>query len=252
MDRATARALSAINRRFYSERAAEFSATRKGPWAGWARLAEVLQAHGLPAEAGVLDVGCGNARLGCYLARTWPALRYTGLDASEAMLAIAQQADGLGPAPDLVRVDLVEDDLAAALGDRHFDLAACIGLLHHLPGRARRRALLETLLARLAPGGLLAVTCWRLARFERFRSRIVAWERWNETAEEPIDPTLLEPGDHLLPFGPDPVPRYVHFAGEDETAELLAELPCQILETWTADGEGDGQNRYFVVRPRPD
>ena len=252
MDRATARALSAINRRFYAEHAAEFSATRKGPWAGWKRLTEVLEAEGLPAEARVLDVGCGNARLGRFLARTRPALRYTGLDASEALLAIAREADGLGPQPEFVRVDLVEDDLAAALGDRRFDLAACFGLLHHLPGRARRRALLETLLARLAPGGLLAVTCWRLARFARFRGRTVAWERWNETAAEPIDPARLEPGDHLLPFGPDPGVRYVHFAHQNETAELLAELPCETLATWTADGKGDGQNRYFVVRPGAD
>jgi len=252
LDRATARALSAINQRFYTERAAEFSATRKGPWAGWTRLSEVLEAAGLPPAARVLDVGCGNARLGRFLARTRPALRYTGLDGSEALLAIARKAEGLGPAPDFVRVDLVEDDLATALGDRRFDLAACFGLLHHVPGRAQRRALLETLLAQLAPGGLLALTCWRLARFARFRDRIVAWERWNEAAAEPIDPARLEPGDHLLPFGADPGLRYVHFAHQDETADLLAELACETLATWTADGKGDGQNRYFVVRPVSD
>ena len=31
-------------------------------------------------------------------------------------------------------------ELATALGDRRFDLAACFGLLHHVPGRAQRRA----------------------------------------------------------------------------------------------------------------
>ncbi len=252
MDRATARTLSAINRCFYTERAAEFSATRKGTWPGWQRLAEVLGAEGLPSAARVLDVACGNARLGRFLARTRPALRYTGLDGSEALLAIAREAEGLGPAPDFIRLDLVEDDLAAALGNSRFDLVACFGLLHHIPGSARRRALLETLLGRLVPGGLLALTCWRLARFARFRDRIVAWERWNETAAEPIDPAHLEPGDHLLPFGSETGLRYVHFAHQDETAELLAELPCETLATWTAAGKGGGQNRYFVVRPSAD
>lgn len=210
----------------------------------------MLEAQALPAAARVLDLGCGNARFGHFLTGIRPMLRYTGLDASETLLAIARETSGPGPERDFLQVDLIEDDLGSVLGDRHFDLAACIALLHHVPGRARRRALLETLLSHLTPRGLIVITCWRLARFARFRDRIVAWERWNETAAEPIDPAKLEPGDHLLPFGENPGVRYVHFTHENETAELLAELPCETLASWTADGRGQGHNRYFVVRPR--
>ena len=249
LDRDTARALSAINRRFYTERAAEFSATRNAAWAGWARLAELLETEALPDAPRVLDVGCGNARFGRYLAQIRPRLRYAGLDSSAALLAIARDTGGLGPTPDFLQVDLVDDDLAAALGTRRFDLAACFGLIHHVPGRAQRRTLLSTLLASLAPGGLLVLTCWRLARFARFRDRIVPWEAWNAHEARPIDPARLEPGDHLLAYGHEAGVRYVHFTHENETPELLAELDCETVDIWTADGQDGDKNRYFVVRP---
>lgn len=245
MDDATARQLNRINRAFYARRAAEFSATREGPWPGWQRLLEVLDAEGLPADARVLDVGCGNARLGRFLAQTRPGLRYSGLDSSAELVALARAADQLGPAPGFLAVDLVEDDLGAALGARRFDLVACFGVLHHVPGGARRRALVAELLAHLTPAGLLALTCWRLAQFARFREKTVPWDQ----AQPGVRPAALEPGDHLLPFGEQAGLRYVHFAHEDETAELLAELPCETLACWDADGGGRGLNRYFVVRP---
>jgi SAM-dependent methyltransferase len=197
----------------------------------------------------VLDVGCGNGRLGRFVAERTPGLRYTGLDASPELLALAAQAGGLGEDPELLRVDLVEDDLAHALGDRRFDLIACFGVLHHLPGRDRRRALLAELLARLAPGGRLCLTCWRLAQFERARQRILPWEAWNATHTPRIDPEQLEPGDHLLPWDLGQGHRYVHFAHESETGELLAQLPCRVLECFTADGRSGDANRYFVVAP---
>ena len=244
MDEATARALNRINRVFYARRAGEWHASREGPWPGWQRLHEELDADGLPADARVLDVGCGNARLGRFLAQARPAVRYTGLDASKELLAIAEAEGGLGAAPELLLVDLVEGDAEAALAGRRFDLVACFGLLHHIPGAARRRALLATLLAHLEPRGLLAVTCWRLAQFARFREKIVPWEE----SEAGIGPDALEPGDHLLPFGNAPGLRYVHFAHEDETAEALAALPCEVLASWDADGRSGGLNRYFVLR----
>lgn len=258
VDDATARALNRINRSFYRERAAEFSATRQGAWAGWRRLHEILDECELPADARVLDVGCGNARLGRFLAEKRPRLRYTGVDASPELLTLSRERGGLGAEPTLLAVDLVEDDLASALCEPRFELAACFGLLHHLPGRARRKMLLSLLLGRLAPGGLLAVTCWRLALFARFRDRVIPWEAWNAHAEQPIDTGQLEPGDHLLPFGDvpeserpegeQPEPRYVHFAHQDETAELLAELGADVIARFVADGQGSNLNQYFVVR----
>ena len=249
MNDATARALNAINRAFYRERAADFSATREGPWPGWRLLWQELALRGVPDPLRVLDVGCGNGRWGRFLAERAPGLRYTGLDASPELLELAARTGSLGRDPEFLRVDLVEDDLAGALGDRRFDWIACFGVLHHLPGRERRRALLAELLARLAPGGRLCLTCWRLSQFERARRRILPWEEWNQSREPRIDPGRLEPGDHLLPWDLGQGHRYVHFAHEGETAELLAELPCRVLECFTADGRSGDANRYFVVAP---
>ena len=244
MDDSTARQLSAINARFYARRAADFSASREGPWPGWTRLLDVLGSEGFPPDARVLDVGCGNARLGRFLAAARPALRYTGLDACRELMAIARTRGELGPAPELLRHDLVADDLVQTLGGRRFDLVACFGLLHHVPGAERRRRLLETLLEHLTPNGLLAVTCWRAAQFERFRDKILPWEH----AEPRVDPSLLEVGDHLLPFGDEDGTRYVHFADEGETEALLHAIGVRLVARWQADGRGDALNQYLLVR----
>lgn len=244
MDDTTARKLADINARFYSRRADDFSASREGPWPGWQQLAEILNAEALPADARVLDVGCGNARLGRFLSEARPALRYTGLDTSRELLDIARRAGGLGAEPAFLETDLVFGDLGAVLGAQRFDFVACFGLLHHVPGGGRRRALLATLLEHLTPGGMLAVTCWRLVSFSRFRDKIVPWRE----AEPAIDPTQLETGDHLLPFGAQEGLRYVHFAHEDETLELLNQLPVETLASWRADGKSNDLNQYFVVR----
>lgn len=248
MDDTTARQLADINAAFYARRAADFSATREGPWPGWRRLHELLDSEGLPTAARVLDVGCGNGRLGRFLAEARPSLRYTGLDRCRELVAIARAAGGLGAEPEFLEADLVGDDPATTLGARHFDLIACFGLLHHVPGRARRQALLATLLAHLAPGGMLAVTCWRLVSFARFRDKIAPWHE----AQPPVDSTRLEAGDHLLPFGDGDGLRYVHFADEDETAELLDELRVERVASWRADGQSDELNQYFLVRPARD
>ncbi len=244
MDDATARALNRINRRFYAEQAGAFSASRQDPWPGWLRLREWLEAKGLAPDLTLLDVGCGNARFGRFWAERAPALRYTGVDASAGLLALARQAGGLGEKPELHEIDLVEEDLSARLGARRFHLVALFGVLHHLPGRERRGALLRQLLDRLGDGGVLALTSWRLARFDRFRERARPWE------ESPValDAAQLEPGDRLLPWGRGPGLRYVHFAHEDETQQLIESLGAQVVDCFDADGREQALNRYWLLR----
>lgn len=95
--------------------------------------------------ASVLDVACGT---GLWLARqrpAWPRVRWTGLDASEAMLARARQR--------LPGVALVHGRAEALpFGDGAHDLVACRFALHHVDAAAaldemvrvaRRRVLLE-------------------------------------------------------------------------------------------------------------
>lgn len=248
------RELNAINRRFYSEHARAFGATREDPWPGWERLWEIVVAEGLADGLEVLDVGCGNGRFGRLLAARVPGLRYCGVDASAELLAAAREKGGLGEAPELRLLDFVEQPLARALapqpGARRFSLVTLFGVLHHVPGEARRRQLVAEALSLLRPGGLLCATLWRFHAFARFRERIVPWEEHNRTAETPIDPAQLERGDHLLRWGEGEGVRYCHFADEAEVARLLTGLPAERVADFESDGREGTLNRYLVLRPR--
>ncbi len=268
MDSETARRLAAINRRFYAERAAEFSQTRDAAWPGWQRLLPELRAQAARARAAgralrLLDLGCGNGRFARFLAAelgapsgaAWPApaaIAYLGIDASAELL---REARGAGHA--LARCDLVRADFAlstsALAGLRgRFDAAFCFGALHHVPGRAQRSALLASLADALRPGGLLAFSAWQLHRDPRFAGRVLAFEHYNRSAREPIDLAQLEPGDALLAFGATrELPRYCHFCDDGGIRALVGGLPLELLETYLADGRGDALNHYYLLRRLP-
>jgi SAM-dependent methyltransferase len=251
MDDETARALNELNVAFYRDHAAEFSASRARPWRGWERLLAWLPDTGAPVS--LLDVGCGNGRFGRFLARHRVLARYAGVDASPPLLAIAR-ADP----PAAARLDWTLADFVAAPPDRvlpegGFDLAVLFGVLHGVPGRERRRALLAAMAARLAPGGLLVFTCFRFAEDARLAGRIVPWESAREALAHPIDPARLDPGDHLLPWGDDPcVLRYGASIGEAERAWLVSGLPVDPVAEFRDEGPGAALNQYAVLRRAPD
>ena len=76
------------------------------------------------------------------------------------------------------------DAPGAALPSGPFSLVALMGVLHHVPGRETRAALVAAAADRLAPGGLLALTLWRFAgRPRRCRSPIAARKHSPSTQE---------------------------------------------------------------------
>jgi SAM-dependent methyltransferase len=253
MNETTVHALNAINLAFYRERADEFSAAREFPWPGWQRLLRHLPAAGEAADRPlrVLDVGCGNGRFADFLcealARHGARLDYCGLDASAPLLERARRRGLPGGVARFVERDFVEDPARLPRGP--FDVAALLGVLHGVPGRGRRRALVQAAAERLAPGGLLALTCWRFAEIERFRRRLMPWEAYNRDTAQPIDAAQLEPGDHLMPWGRGPRPvRYCHATGEDELDALVRGLDLEPLDTYLEDGRSGDLNRYAVLR----
>jgi len=253
VDAKTAQALNALNRTFYCDLAEEFSATREGPWPGWLRLLSAIDRYYPTADLEVLDVGCGNGRFASFLATNLPSrherVRYLGIDASAAMLERAG-AVALPFASTEYRLwDLVNTPLREGLAARSFSLTVLFGLLHHVPGLARRRELIRDAAICLRPGGLLAFTCWQFDKIERFREKAISWKEFNLTAELPIDVDELEPGDRLLPWGDSGrVVRYCHFADEEETAQLTRGLPLELVETYRADGREGNLNQYFIFR----
>ncbi len=259
MSPATQIALRAINRRFYDHVASEFDTTRERPWPGWIRIADRLarqtagQRDNVGAPTAVLDVGCGNGRLGVFLAGHLPApVRYLGIDGCEGLLhAAAERLDGRLEAPELHRVDVLEADLDRVLGDRCFDLVALFGVLHHVPGIDTRERLLERLGRRLAPAGVLAASIWRFDRSPRFARRRVAWEAYHRRCRrrnlETLDRDDLEAGDVLLSWGGDAEhPRYCHFPDDAGIQSLVAAPRRRLAERFEADGPTGRDNLYLV------
>ncbi|MDZ4767296.1 MAG: class I SAM-dependent methyltransferase [Chloroflexota bacterium] len=254
MDNQTARELNDINRAFYAAIAEDFDATRGEAWRGWRTLLPALRPLAVGGTLRALDVGCGNGRFGVFLAESLSApqagkrpIDYTGIDNSSALLAKADAA--LSERADLT-VRLIEGDIVESGvpdgGD--YDLIALLAVLHHVPGAERRAALVRTLAARLAPGGLFVWTSWRFMDFPRFRRRALAWDA--DMAAR------VEPGDHLLDWRRGrhadlPALRYCHAIDDAEESALIAAACAAGLRpfmTFRADGEGDRANAYVVLR----
>ena len=233
MNQATIERLNQINRDFYRATAAEFDATRQSAWHGWERL---LQTIDLPIES-VLDIGCGNGRFALFLAaRQRQPFRYIGIDSSRDLLIRARRR----LAAAAVDATFVERDIALdGLPRRPAQLAALFGLIHHVPGFARRRALLASAADCVPAGGYLALAAWRFYEQARFRRRIIAWP----------EGIAVERHDYLLDWRRgERALRYCHYVDDDEHADLIAASGLAVIADYRADGADGALNRYTILR----
>ena len=208
----------------------------------------------------VLDAGCGNGRFGRAVAAHVGSVEYTGIDSDPALVdAARRQLDTLGQSVSvrLAVGDLLLEPLADHLdADASFDCIGLFGVLHHVPGEARRIRLLTELAARLAPGGRLAASVWRLDHKPRFDRKRLPWDEHNRRAaargEPAIDVDDLEPGDHLLTWSGDlDRPRYCHFPTDAEIERWLEALSnVELVHRFHADGR-EGDDNLYLVWGRP-
>ena len=234
MDSGTIKRLNQINRDFYRGTATEFDATRQTAWLGWERLLDAIE---LPIES-VLDLGCGNGRFALFLAaRQRQPFRYIGIDSNPDLLSRArhQLAEQSQVSFRLIQRDLVLDEPPRDSAQ----LTALFGLIHHVPGRARRQALLRAAAECVTPGGCLALACWRFYEQERFRQRIIPWP----------EEIAVERHDYLLDWrrGKRAL-RYCHYVDDEEHRQLIAATGLAVIADYRADGAEGNLNRYTLMR----
>ncbi|MAE97071.1 MAG: hypothetical protein CL910_20665 [Deltaproteobacteria bacterium] len=196
----------------------------------------------LPAPpATVLDVGCGHGRMAALLASHFRGLRFTGVDASAALLERARAREDVPSHASWLPLDIQEDPEALPTGP--FDLVTLIAVIHHVPGEERRAALLRSLASRVAPGGVLALAFWR--EVGDAEKRRIPWSRADLCDED------VEPGDRLTTFDGDPDRmRYAHFASDEELARVEAAPGLPLHGRYVDDGPDDDANAYFLWRRR--
>lgn len=247
MDLATARKLNQLTTDFYACVGASFSATRQAPWKGWRRVGELVRQFLPRDDLHVFDLACGNLRFERFLSHDvgLSSLHAWAVD-NDAALAQAGVSNGddsfctTFQQIDVVGTLLQGTGLAQAIHVPLCDISVCFGFMHHLAMPRHRLEVLQTLIDRTKPGGLVVVSFWQFAK----SPRIVAKAR-----------PLTDKGDYLLGWqGQTDVQRYCHSFTDEEVHDLVASLggKAEVLARFFADGKTDDLNYYVVLRKSPE
>jgi SAM-dependent methyltransferase len=270
----TARRLLRLNRGFYDRFAREFAESRSRLSPG------VRRAVGLLADRrSLLDVGCGDGRIGRALASgSIPnrVERYLGVDFSRELLAIAAaRGDELPAGFEVAHADFSEPawarhlvrtagggttdpcrgtaDSRPAGGDpvvgeevavaERFQAAICLAVLFHVPGARRRLRLLRQIRDLLAPGAPAIVSVWQLLHVPRLRARIVPWSALGLRKGD------VDAGDLLLDWrsGGRGL-RYVHHFEPEELAALCQRAGFTVTDRYLADGATRDMSLFLILR----
>jgi 2-polyprenyl-3-methyl-5-hydroxy-6-metoxy-1,4-benzoquinol methylase len=223
--------LNDINRQFYQQFAQSFADTRVAPQPGFSKVEMYL-----PQECrNLLDVGCGEGRLGRFLLSRQRIKVYDGIDGSKALIEIAKsRVEGR-----FWHRDLSERGALTGLGK--YDGITCLAVLQHIPGRRNRLRLMTEMAEHLSIRGRLVVSTWQFLDSERQRRKIVDWR------EVGLNPESLESTDYLLTWQRDGRGlRYVNYINEDEVLALASAAGLSTLTTFRADGREGNLNLYSV------
>ncbi len=243
MKPSTARRLLRLNLEFYDAFAVEFASSRRALQPGLTRaLRELGQFKSL------LDVGCGDGRVGRALAAGLverKVSRYLGVDFSRKLLERFAAAEIELPdefvalARDLTLRSWVSSAARLSPG---FDAAVCFSVLHHLPGERRRARLLSDIRSLLRPRARCAISVWQFLHVPRLRRKIADWSEIGLSAAD------VDAGDYLVDWqrGGRGL-RYAHHFDEAELVEACRRAGFSVRETYRADGATGDMGLYVVL-----
>lgn len=250
--------LCALTGEFYRANAESFSQTRQSPWQGWVRLLEVMDARAAERELlRMLDVACGNLRFERYLADALPGRMLSGwaVDNCEPLVEAGERSE-FGPLSRIAfqNLDVIErlsggrlrESLEAPDASR--DLAVSFGFMHHVPLECWRAELLRTLIAKVRPGGFVAVSFWRFLNSDKLAGKA---KETTSRARAELGIPELPPNDYLLGWqDTQGLYRYCHHFDEPEIERLLAMMAdsADLVSRFEADGRTGNLNEYVVLR----
>ncbi len=165
-------------------------------------------------DARLLIVGAGTGMEICTFGPRSPRWRFTGVDPSADMLAIARSRIEAARLAD--RVTLRQGYVHDLPAESRFDAATCILVMHFLPDDGSKRLLLKSIADRLKPGApLVLVDDFGDAGSGAFRLMLGAWKTY--VIGQGADPAVVE-----YAFGEENRKRF-HYVSEERIAELLRE-----------------------------
>lgn len=251
--------LSALTGEFYRANAESFSQTRQSPWQGWVRLLEVMDAVAESGLLRVLDLACGNLRFERYLADALSGRMLSGyaVDNCDPLVEAGErnESDALSRIA-FQNLDAIERLSAGCLRealeapDASCDVAVSFGFMHHVPLERWREELLRALIAKVRPGGFVAVSFWRFLNSDKLARKA------RETtcrARMELGITELPGNDYLLGWqDAQGLYRYCHHFDECEIERLLTAVAdsADLVSRFEADGKTGNLNEYVVLRVR--
>ena len=198
---------------------------------------------GLPIEARILDLGCGNGELWRALAESGHQGNYVGLDSSDELLqiAVSSKPPSKRNSAIFIQADISATDWEAKLPEIKFDVILAFAVLHHIPGGPLRSRILRTVHRLLAPGGVYIHSVWQFLNSARLQKRIQPWERIDLRREQ------VDSGDCLLDWRRGGYGlRYVHHFTDEELALLANMSGFHIESAFLSDGEGGKLGLYQI------
>ncbi len=238
MDRETSEKLLKLTLEFYETKARDFSLTRMKPNPGILKTFKWIGGKG-----SLLDAGCGDGRIARFMDNGVIEAdfhTYVGVDMSPSMLAGARGARRRGR---FIVKDISqkywEKEILEEFG--RFDQAVCFSTLHHIPGKEKRKNLLQGLSNLLKENGKLGISVWQFLHVKELAAKVLPWETVG------LDGERVDENDLLISWGKEgESKRYVHHFTEAELVSLLEANGFAVESIFRSDGRTGDLGLYLL------